>query len=254
MIEKEKSGHILELYINTNETNSMDVAFFERLDSLFEEAGKDSGTKAVILSGRNEKFFSNGFNPALFVGKSLEEIKASLRIALAAAGKVLFCPKPVVCAMNGHAMGVGAVLAIASDYRIMAEKKGRLGFPESLIGINFPSTSASILTKIVGLPAARDLLYSGRGLKSDEALEIGLIDESAPPEELIARARKWCAQFKDMAMESVVGIKVALRDADRLVAAQLGSNDLELLAAAVASANGQEGMRSILEKRRPQFH
>lgn len=253
MIEKEKNGHVLELYINTNETNSMDLEFFQRLDSLFEEARNESGIKAVILSGRNDKFFSNGFNPALFVGKGLEEIKASLRVALAAAGKVLFSPKPVVCAMNGHAMGVGAVLAIASDYRIMEEKKGRIGFPEALIGINFPSTSAMILTKIVGLTAARDLLYSGRGLKSEEALELGLIDESAKPGELLARARKWCAQFKDMAMESVVGIKVALRDADRIAAEKLSSNDLELLAAAVASANGQEGMKSILEKRRPQF-
>lgn len=253
MIEIEKNGHIRELYINTSETNSMDLAFFQALDRAFEDAQKDPAVKAVLLSGRNEKFFSNGFDPALFVGKDLEEIKVSLRAALAAAGKVLFSNKPVVCAMNGHAMGVGAVLALFSDYRVLVEKKGRIGFPESLIGINFPSTSGHVLTKLVGLRAARDLLYSGRALKSDEALAIGLIDEFAAPEELLSRARKWCAQFKDMAMESVVGIKVALRDADRLVSDQLASNDLELLARAVASANGQEGMKSILEKRRPHF-
>lgn len=253
MIDIERNGHILELYINTNETNSMDLAFFQALDAAFENAANDPAVKVVLLSGRNDKFFSNGFDPALFVGKSLEEIKVSLRAALSAAGKVLFSRKPVVCAMNGHAMGVGAVLALFSDYRVLAEKKGRIGFPESLIGINFPSTSGHILTKLVGLRAARDLLYSGRALKSDEALAVGLIDESAVPDELLVKARKWCAQFKDMAMESVVGIKIALRDADRLVSEQLAANDLELLAAAVASPNGQEGMRSILEKRRPKF-
>ena len=175
MIDIEKNGHVLELYINTNETNSMDLPFFHALSAAMDQAETDPGVKAVILSGRNEKFFSNGFNPALFVGKSIDEIRESLRTALAAAGKVLFSGKPVVCAMNGHAMGVGAVLALFSDYRVLAERKGRIGFPESLIGINFPSTSAHILTKLVGLRSARDLLYSGRALKSEEALALGLL-------------------------------------------------------------------------------
>src|SRR6185295_12163376 len=107
--------------------------------------------------------------------------------------------------------------------------------------------------KIVGLRVARDLLYSGRALKSDEALAIGLIDEAASPDELLSKARNWCAQFEHMPMESVTGIKVALRDADRRVADDLAANDLEFLATAVASPNGQEGMRSILEGRRPKF-
>ena len=86
MIEIENNGHIRELYINTNETNSMDLAFFQALDQAIESAQNDPAVKAVLLSGRNEKFFSNGFDPALFVGRNLEEIKVSLRAALAAAG------------------------------------------------------------------------------------------------------------------------------------------------------------------------
>ncbi|TGK05609.1 enoyl-CoA hydratase/isomerase family protein [Leptospira langatensis] len=253
MIEIEKNGHILELYIKTNETNSLGREFFHKLRDIMDEAEKDRSVKAILLSGRNDKFFSNGFNPEIFVGKSLAEIKDVLHDALGACGKVLFSSKPVVCAMNGHSMGVGAVLAIFSDYRILVEKKGRLGFPESLIGINFPSTAGYILKELVGIKTARDLLYSGKGLKADEAVEVGLVEESATPEELIPKARKWCAQFKDMAIESVVGVKISLRDSQRLVADSLEKRDIELLAAAIATANGQEGMRSILEKRRPVF-
>ncbi|PJZ66475.1 enoyl-CoA hydratase/isomerase family protein [Leptospira wolffii] len=253
MIDVEKNGHILELYIKTNETNSLGKEFFDKLASTMQEAEKDRTVKAILLSGRNDKFFSNGFNPEIFVGKTLEEIKSVLNDALGACARVLFSNKPVICAMNGHSMGVGAVLAIFSDYRILVEKKGRLGFPESMIGINFPSTAALVLKDLVGIKTARDLLYSGKGLKADEAVQLGLVEESATPEELIAKARKWCQQFEGMAIESVVGIKLALRDSQRLAADQFQKRDIDLLAEAVFSSNGQEGMRSILERRRPVF-
>ncbi|EQA47072.1 enoyl-CoA hydratase/isomerase family protein [Leptospira broomii serovar Hurstbridge str. 5399] len=253
MIEAEKNGHILELYIKTNETNSLGVDFFRTLSETMESAENDRSIKAILLSGRNDKFFSNGFNPEIFIGKELSEIKAVLKEALGACGKVLFSSRPIVCAMNGHSMGVGAVLAIFSDYRILVEKKGRIGFPEALIGLNFPSTSGYVLKELVGIRTARDLLYSGRGLKSDEAVAVGLVEESATAEDLIPKARKWCDQFATMAIESVIGIKISLRDSQRLVADQLESRDIDLLAAAVHSKNGQEGMRSILERRRPAF-
>lgn len=253
MIDVEKNGHILELYIKTNDANSLGKEFFDKLTATMQEAEKDRTVKAILLSGRNDKFFSNGFNPEIFVGKNMAEIKSVLHDALGACGRVLFSNKPVVCAMNGHSMGVGAVLAVFSDYRILVEKKGRIGFPESLIGINFPSTAGYILKELVGIKAARDILYSGKGFKSDEALAIGLIEDSATPDELIPKARKWCDQFQNMAIESVVGIKVALRDAQRLVADQLEKRDIDLLAEAIFTPNGQEGMKSILERRRPVF-
>ncbi len=253
MIDVVRNGHILELYIQTNETNSLGVEFFRALSADIEEAESDRTIKAVILTSRNDKFFSNGFDPNIFVNKKREEVRDVLSEALAAAGKVLLSARPVVAAMSGHAMGVGAVLAIFSDYRLLVEKKARLGFPESLIGLNFPSTSAHVLTELVGVRNARDLLYSGRALKADEAVAMGLVDEAVPAADLMPRARRWCAQFERMPIESVAGIKVALRDAQRIVSESLASNDLELLADAVCSPNGQEGMKSILEKRRPVF-
>ncbi|EQA36172.1 enoyl-CoA hydratase/isomerase family protein [Leptospira inadai serovar Lyme str. 10] len=253
MIEVEKNGHILELYIKTNETNSLGTDFFRKLRETMESAESDPSIKAILLSGRNDKFFSNGFNPEIFIGKELSEIKVVLKEALEACGKVLFSSRPIVCALNGHSMGVGAVLAIFSDYRILVEKKGRIGFPEALIGLNFPSTSGYVLKELVGIKTAQDLLYSGRGLKSDEALAVGLVEESATAEELIPKARKWCDQFASMALESVIGIKIALRDSQRLVADRLEARDIDLLATAVHAKNGQEGLRSILERRRPAF-
>ncbi|PJZ68281.1 enoyl-CoA hydratase [Leptospira perolatii] len=253
MLEKNQNGHILELYIQTNEANSLDATFFRTLKNTLIEAEQNKSVKAILLSTKSEKYFSNGFNPEIFIGKSLQEIRTVLQDSLEVAGKILFCERPIVCAMPGHAMGLGAVYAIFCDYRIMVEKGGRIGFPESQIGINFPSTSGLVLKELVGARAARDLLYSGRALKSDEALQLGLIDHSCKPGELLSSARKWCAQFENMALESVVGIKAGIRDSLKPFVESQQKRDIELLGAAIHSRNGQEGMKSIVEKRRPVF-
>lgn len=129
-----------------------------------------------------------------------------------------------------------------------------MGFPESQIGINFPAVAGFMLKEVVGITKARDLLYSGKALKAEEALEIGLIDEVASSsDDLITRARKYCDQFKNMAIGSVVGIKVSLRDPVRIFAEHNAERDVELISKAIFSKNGQEGMKSILEKEGPYF-
>ena len=251
MITKDKHKSTILLSIQTNESNSLDKDFFIELSKNIEEAEGDMKCKTIILTAKNEKFFSNGFNPELFIGKSYDEIYSNVSLSVKSCANILFSKKPIVCAINGYAMGVGAVMAIFSDYRVMVNKNARFGFPEGLIGLNFPSTTANVLIELVGIQKARELLYSSKAVKSEEALKIGLVDELCEPETLIQTSLKWCAKFETMAMESVTGLKFALRDSLRTTAIQLETRDTELLSKAIFSQNGQEGLRSILEKRRP---
>ena len=251
MILKEKQNSTIILSIQTNETNSLNKEFFVELSENIEDAESDPKCKTILLTGKNEKFFSNGFNPELFIGKSYDDIYSNVSLSVKSCGKILFSKKPIVCALNGYAMGVGAVMAIFSDYRVMVNKNARFGFPEGLIGLNFPSTTATVLVELVGIQKARELLYSSKAVKPDEALKIGLVDELSEPETLIQTSLKWCSKFESMAMESVTGLKLALRDALLLSAIQLESRDKEFLSKAIFSPNGQEGLRSVLEKRRP---
>ncbi|MCB1164978.1 MAG: enoyl-CoA hydratase/isomerase family protein [Leptospiraceae bacterium] len=253
MITENRRGHVFELTLNTNEKNTFDEESFAALAKSLASARDDDGIKVVLISAKEGKFFSNGFEPTMFLDKSYEQIHPILAITMESTADLLLYPKPVLCYLNGHALGVGAVLALFCDYRIMLDGKGRIGFPESRIGLNFPTISAYILNELVGPRTARRILFSGLPLKPRDALECGLVDEVVSEEAAPGRIARYCRQFEGMAMESVVGIKRSLVQHRVSLVRQQSKIDQEELARAIASPNGQEGMRSILEARSPVF-
>ncbi len=99
---------------------------------------------------------------------------------------MLLVPKPVVAAINGHAIAGGCMLALACDRRIMSE--GRIGVPELLVGVPFPTLPLELVRRAVAPHVFKDLVYSGRTLPAGEAKDVGLVDEVAPSPELIARS------------------------------------------------------------------
>ena len=97
-------------------------------------------------------------------------------------------PKPVIAAVNGHAIAGGCILASACDYRIMAEGTGRIGIPELVVGVPLPALPLQIITARVPDSALRDLLFSGRTVHADEARTLGLVDATCGQEMLLDRA------------------------------------------------------------------
>lgn len=252
MLKTSQEGHIFRISLQTNEKNTMDKPLFLELKKILTQVKADPSVKCLILDSANESFFSNGFEPTIFLDKPLSEIEDILDHAIEASSEFLMFPKPTVNAITGHSMGIGAVFSIFADYRIMVDKRARIGFPESLIGLNFPSGAGYILKELVGLRNARDLLIWGKGIKGPEALEMGLVDVVCSPEEIEKELQKLCSRFGEMAMGSVTGIKASIRDYMFPVLDSI-KNDVKNLAKTVHSPDGQEGMRSILEKRRPIF-
>ncbi|MBU44162.1 MAG: enoyl-CoA hydratase [Spirochaetaceae bacterium] len=253
MIDQAKKDHVFQITINTNERNTFDNQAFAALGAALNTARDDDSVKVVQITGAGDKFFSNGFEPTMFLDKSYDYILDCLAPVMEATSNLLVFPKPVVTFLNGHCMGVGSVVALFTDYRIMVDGKARFGFPESQIGLNFPSVPGFVLKELVGPRNARAILFSGKPYKAKEALELGLIDEALPEEEARKSLERYCNQFRDMAMESVLGIKKSLIDYLRPMAENLSQGDAERLASTIAAANGQEGMRSIIERRRPVF-
>jgi enoyl-CoA hydratase len=97
-------------------------------------------------------------------------------------------PKPLVVAVNGHAIAGGCIFALTGDYRIMAAGNGRIGIPELLVGVPFPPAVIEVVRFSVPPQHLQSLMYTGKTVPPDEALRLGLIDEVTPPESLIARA------------------------------------------------------------------
>jgi len=97
-------------------------------------------------------------------------------------------PKPVVAAINGHAIAGGCVLACACDVRIMADGDGKIGAPELLVGVPFPVLPLELIRHTVTPPDFQELIYSGKNYLPREALGIGLIDEVVQPQRLMDQA------------------------------------------------------------------
>lgn len=183
MIERELNDHILTLRLAHGKASAMDVELCEALSRELREA-EGSDAKAVILTGTGS-IFSAGVDLYRMTNEGagyVERFFPALRESLHA---LFTFSKPIVAAVNGHAIAGGCLLAAACDYRLMSA--GKIGVPELIVGVPFPAIAVEILKYACGRDA-QSLIYSGRTVTPDEAKLVGLIDEVAAPDFLHARA------------------------------------------------------------------
>ena len=156
-------------------------------------------------------------------------------------------PKPVVAAVTGSALGGGCELALCADYRIAAEN-AKLGQPEILLGLIPGAGGTQRLARLIGPSRAKDLIFTGRQVKADEALALGLVDRVVPAAEVYEQAHAWAARLAR-------GPAIALRAAKEAVDAGL-ETDLETglaierswFAGLFATEDREIGMRSFVEE------
>ncbi|MDQ7805633.1 enoyl-CoA hydratase/isomerase family protein [Amycolatopsis sp. A133] len=164
--------------------NTLDTDSCRELVLRLEEAEQ---ARAVVLTGTGGIFCAGVDLKRVDAGGAsyVAEFLPLLSDALLA---VFGCPRPVVAALNGHAVAGGAVLAAACDHRVLTTGPGRIGVTELLVGLPFPLAAMEILRCAYGTTPLPSLTYSGETRGGDEALARGLADELAPPEEVLERA------------------------------------------------------------------
>lgn len=173
--------------------NALDIATQDRLKELAEEAADRDDVRAVILYG-GEKVFA--------AGADIKEMQAMDHAAMVARSRALQdsfsavarIPKPVVAAVTGYALGGGCELALCADYRIAGEN-AKLGQPEILLGVIPGAGGTQRLSRLVGPSKAKDLIFTGRMVKADEALTLGLVDRVVPADEVYTAAHEWAARL-----------------------------------------------------------
>src|SRR4051812_34582320 len=210
------------------------------------EATEREDVRAVVLYG-GERVFAAGNDVKEMADLSYAEMVALSTSVQSAVSAVARIPKPVVAAITGYALGGGCELALAPDVRFAADD-AQLGQPEILLGIIPGAGGTQRLSRLVGPSRAKDLIFTGRFVKADEALAIGLVDRVLPKEEVYAEAVAWAGRFTGAAALALRAAKEAI---DRGLEVDLETG-LEIERAAFSSLFATEdrvtGMRSFVEQ------
>ncbi|WP_329301742.1 enoyl-CoA hydratase-related protein [Streptomyces sp. NBC_00659] len=226
--------------------NALDVATQDRLKELAEEATNRPDVRAVVLYG-GEKVFA--------AGADIKEMQAMDHAAMIVRSRALQdsftavarIPKPVVAAVTGYALGGGCELALCADYRIAGDN-AKLGQPEILLGLIPGAGGTQRLSRLIGPSKAKDLIFTGRMVKADEALTLGLVDRVVPAADVYTEAHAWAARLAQ-------GPAIALRAAKESIDAGL-ETDIETgltiernwFAGLFATEDRERGMRSFVEE------
>jgi enoyl-CoA hydratase/carnithine racemase len=198
---------------------------------------------AVVITG-NERIFAAGADIAEFAGP--ERARAIGTLFLEALNAVAAIPRMVIAAVSGPALGGGCELALACDLRIVGDT-ARFGQPEILLGIIPGGGGTQRLARLVGAARAKDLVLSGRVVRADEALAIGLADEVVPAAEVLDRARARAAEFASGAIAAQALAKRAIDEGLDLTLAEGLALEQDLFEEVFGTDDAAIGVASFLE-------
>lgn len=186
MIARDDRDGIRILRLAHGKVSAMDIELGEAFMREMHDADT-APVKAVIVTGTGSSF-SAGVDLFRVVTDGPEYGRRFLPVLDGFLRAALTLPKPMVAAINGHAIAGGCILAACCDHRIMVEGNGRIGIPELAVGVPFPALPLQVLGARLTNAALRDLVFTARTVQVDEAKTIGLIDEKCPSGMLIDRA------------------------------------------------------------------
>ena len=186
MIEVNDLDGVRTLKLAHGKVSAIDLELGEALSAAIADAAATS-VKAVIITGSGSSF-SAGVDLFRLVQDGPDYARRFIPVLDDLLRAALTFPKPMVAAINGHAIAGGCILAAACDHRIMTEGNGRIGIPELAVGVPFPALPMQIIAARLGDGPLRDLVFSGRTVQIDEAKALGLIDEKCPAGMLLDRA------------------------------------------------------------------
>lgn len=226
--------------------NALDVATQDRLKELAEEATRREDVRAVVIYG-GERVFAAGADIKEMQNMDHTGMVLRARGLQDSFTAVARIPKPVVAAITGYALGGGCELALCADYRIAADN-AKLGQPEILLGLIPGAGGTQRLPRLVGPSKAKDLIFTGRQVKADEALAIGLVDRVVPAAEVYEQAHAWAAK---LAQGPAIALRAAKESVDTGLETDIDTGlavERNWFAGLFATEDRETGMRSFVEE------
>lgn len=244
-VRLEVSDGVGTIRLDRPKMNALDAAMQEEIRAAAAEATERDDVKAVVIYG-GERVFAAGADVKEMADMSYTDMikrSSGLTTAFTAVAKI---PKPVVAAITGYALGGGCELALCADIRIAADN-ATLGQPEILLGIIPGAGGTQRLSRLIGPSRAKDIIFTGRFVKAEEALAIGLVDRLVPADEVYAAAVAWASQFASAASYAVRAAKESI---DRGLEVDLETGleiERQQFAALFATEDRSIGMGSFVE-------
>src|SRR3954462_3497301 len=226
--------------------NAINSGVQEELRAAAAQVTQDDAVRAVVLYG-GEKVFAAGADVKEFAGQDHAYLMRDASRIMSAIDALARIPKPVIAAVTGYALGGGCELALTADFRVSADD-AKWGQPEILLGIIPGMGGTQRLPRLVGPAKAKDLIYTGRFVEAQEALEIGLVDLVVPAAEVYPAALKMAGKFANGPAHALAAAKAAI---DEGLDGDLGNGlrlESHLFASLFATEDRQVGIASFLDK------
>lgn len=202
----EVTGEILVITLNREEKlNALTITLIHELDDVFTILQQSPELKGVIITGKGTKAFAAGGDISVFIGMTVEQGIALAKMGHKLFDKIEMCPKPVIAAVNGLALGGGLELAMACHLRI-ASKNAMFGLPEVKLGLIPGFGGTQRLTSLIKKGKALELLLTGGSIGAGEAEQIGLVSYLTENEKLLDTSKQLLIKIASMPNTSLAHI------------------------------------------------
>ena len=224
--------------------NAINLDLLESLIGYVEAARQDKGIASVILTGAGRAFCAGEDLKETSAGKSFERWMQEVDALQDVQRTIMRLGKPLIAAVRGYAVGGGCEFAMSCDIRIAAQD-AQFGFPEIVVGLTLTTAGTKLLSQLVGLGKAKELVFTGDFIDADEAHRIGLVNKVVPGEDLLDEA---------LAMARRIGERspLALRLSRTAIEQGLHSSfeqTLELEADQILTCVGEQGYMKYVDRR-----
>jgi enoyl-CoA hydratase/carnithine racemase len=260
LVDVRREGGIARVVMHRKGNNAIAEDLMQELASSFSELGADPKVRVVVLASDYEKYFSVGADLTSMMGIDREAPDAADQIALfmrrmnAHFSAIEQCPKPVIAAINGHALGGGSELALCCDFRIMVEDgRSRIGQTESSLGIIPGAGGTQRLPRLIGVARAKRYIIESARLAAKEAEAVGWVDRAVRPQEFQSAVDDLAGRLAKAATFAVAMIKDAIRRGHDLRLEDGLEVESQNFARAALSTDAAIGIMSFLSKQEPEF-
>lgn len=248
----EKEGKIAIVTINRPKAlNALNSDTLTELDYVLDQIENNDEVLAVILTGAGEKSFVAGADISEMKDKNVIEGRKFGILGNKVFRRLELLEKPVIAAVNGFALGGGCEISMACDIRI-ASSNARFGQPEVGLGITPGFGGTQRLARLVGMGMAKQLIFTAKNIKADEALRIGLVNKVVEPGELMDAAKELA---NTIANNAPIAVKLSKQAINRGIQCDIDtalSFESEAFGECFSTEDQKDAMTAFVEKRKPE--